>query len=88
MIQLIKEHVEHLEDLCQKSFVQRLELFGSATTNKCIPGKSDLDCIVSYKPEIQHTRLSVHLNLKKSLERLFKSNVDLISDTPMKNPYF
>ena len=88
MLQLIKEHADKLQELCQKSLVERLELFGSATTNEYILGKSDLDFIVTYKPEVQRTWLSIHLNLKESLEKLFKSNVDLISNIPMKNPYF
>ena len=88
MIHLIKEHADELQDLCRNSLVQRLELFGSATTNEYTPGKSDLDFIVTFKPEAQHTHLSLRHNFKESLEKLFKSNVDLISDSPIKNPYF
>ena len=88
MIQIIKEHADQLQDICQKSLVQRLELFGSATTKEYVPGKSDLDFIVTFKPEVRRRRLGQYLNLKESLEGLFKSNVDLISDIPIKNPYF
>ena len=88
MIQIIKEHADELQKLCQESRVLRLELFGSAATSEYMPDKSDLDFIVTFKPEVQRTWFGKYLNLKESLEKLFKSNVDLISDIPMKNPYF
>ena len=68
MIQLIKEHAEQLEDLCKKSLVRRLELFGSATTNEYTPGKSDLDFIVTFRSEAKRPWSGEHRELKESLE--------------------
>jgi predicted nucleotidyltransferase len=41
MVTEIDTHAKLLAKLCEQSYVQRLELFGSAASGKCDAAKSD-----------------------------------------------
>ena len=89
MISLIEQHRDELIDLCRRYQVQRLELFGSAATGEFDPGTSDLDFIVSFRPDADPDPwFSRFLELERTLARLFDRPVDLVIDQPFRNPYF
>jgi uncharacterized protein len=43
-------HRSELEELCRRHHVRRLELFGSAATERYCPAESDLDFLVEFGP--------------------------------------
>lgn len=50
MIPLVLERLDDLRELCQRFRVQRLDLFGSATSTDFDPATSDLDFLVEFEP--------------------------------------
>lgn len=87
--QLLSSHQKNLTALCQRYHVERLYLFGSATTDR-ITADSDLDMIVRFRsldlpPEEQG---QLYWDLLAALEQLLCREVDLLTDKKFSNPYF
>ncbi len=80
---------DKLAILCQRHHVDKLYLFGSATTER-FAQDSDLDLIVRFlsvnlPPE---DRGQLYWDLLTALEQLFDRKVDLLTDKKFDNPYF
>ena len=88
MIAEIETHAKLISTMCDKYFVQRLELFGSAATNQFDPAKSDFDFLVHFKPMPMTMRADTYFGLLFSLEDLFQRHIDLIEPDAIRNPYF
>jgi predicted nucleotidyltransferase len=87
MLPLIEAHRPELDRLCRTYGVQRLDLFGSATTGHFDPAASDLDFIVRFAD----TGLGYadrYLGLAESLEAIFQRKVDLLTERSVHNPIF
>lgn len=54
---------------CRAHGVQRLRLFGSATSDRFDPGHSDVDLLVDFAPGTPD-RFDAYFGLKEDLERL------------------
>ena len=80
-------HRTELPALCRQYGVDRLELFGSATTDAFAPQRSDLDFLVQFdaNPSKLFDR---YFGLKQSLETLYDREVDLVTAGSLQNPYF
>ena len=86
---ILTSQKEALAALCQEYWVERLYLFGSATTDRFGPD-SDLDMVVRFQalnlpPE---DRGQLYWDFLESLEQLLKRKVDLLTDKKFSNPYF
>ena len=89
MIELIENNHEVIEQLCSKHHVQRLELFGSALTDKQFDReKSDLDFLVEFLPLKPGEHANAYFGLLEDMQDLFKRDVDLVMTRAIKNPYF
>jgi uncharacterized protein len=88
VLPIIREHEEELADLCRAHQVRRLSLFGSAVTGNFREGSSDLDFLVTFKPQTPHESLWGFMALAEDLEWLFGTHVDLLEERPFRNPYF
>ena len=88
MIPEIVERAEELKRLCLVYGVQRLDLFGSASTGRYDAGRSDLDFLVEFQPEALRAYADAYFGLLEALERLFDRRVDLVVESAIKNPYF
>lgn len=88
MIELVKQHVQELESLCQKHHVARLELFGSAVTGNFDRQSSDLDFLIEFLPLSDGQYADAYFDLLFGLQDLFGRNVDLVTANSIKNPYF
>jgi predicted nucleotidyltransferase len=88
MLPLIEEHQGELFALCREFGIERLEIFGSASTGAFDPDRSDLDFIVTY-PEGYDLGpwMKRHFEFKDRLEQLFSRKVDLIEAGATRNPY-
>ncbi|MFM9958545.1 MAG: nucleotidyltransferase family protein [Phycisphaerales bacterium] len=83
--------IEALHALCQRFAVERLELFGSASTGAFDPSRSDLDFAV----EFQRTRragisgrFEQYFGFREALSALFQRPVDLVEPAAIRNPIF
>jgi uncharacterized protein len=83
---LIEQNIAAIVDLCSKHKVSRLFAFGSITSEK-FNKKSDIDLLVAFKGVELIEYADNYFNLKESLEKLFKREVDLLEDQAIKNPY-
>ncbi len=88
MIEQLRHHQGALENLCRTFSVRRLELFGSATTNRFDPNASDLDFLVEFEPESSMGPFHQFIDFQIALEELFGRSVDLVEDSAVRNPYF
>lgn len=88
MIPVVEERVDDLKRLCIRYGVQRLDLFGSASTGRYDSVDSDLDFVVEFRPEALLAYADAYFGLLESLERLFGKPVDLVVGSAIRNPYF
>ena len=88
MIQIVEERAEELRRLCLHYGVRRLDLFGSAATDRYDPGRSDLDFLVEFQPSVFDAYADTYFGLLEALEQLFGQPVDLVVESAIKNPYF
>ncbi len=88
MNRLIGEHREDVIRLCAKYRVRRLEIFGSALTNRFDPRTSDLDFLVEFLPLRPGEYADAYFGLLEALRELFGRNIDLVMISAVRNRYF
>lgn len=87
MNDVISNHLPALESLCAQFGVRRLELFGSGTTERFDPERSDLDFLVDFDRSVTSDVVDQYFGFHESLERLFNRKVDLLEVSQVQNPY-
>lgn len=75
-----------IDELCKQLGVARLDVFGSANTDKFGP-ESDVDVLVRFA-DTGSGLFNRYFDLKEALERLFGRKVDVVIEDAIKNPYF
>jgi hypothetical protein len=83
---LIEQNIDIIHDLCLKHKVRRLFVFGSVLTDR-FKKDSDIDMVVDFQEIDLYEYADNYFDLKDSLEKLFKRNVDLLEEKAIKNPY-
>lgn len=83
---LIEKNIEKIKMLCIKHKVNKLFVFGSILTNR-FKSNSDIDFIVDFKQVELFDYADNYFDLKESLEKIFKKNIDLLEDKAIHNPY-
>jgi len=78
--------MDNIRALCYKHRVARLFVFGSILTNN-FKKSSDIDLIVDFSDIDLYDYADNYFDLKSSLEKLLKRQVDLLEDKAIKNPY-
>ncbi len=86
--QLIKAKLEQITELCQRYHVSRLDLFGSATSDRFDPERSDVDFLVEFEEMPPGEISRSFLGLLVDLESVFGRSVDLVTTRSIENPYF
>ena len=76
-----------LADLCRRSGVKRLEVFGSAARGDFDPARSDIDFLVELSSDPAANPFDQYFALKDALETMFGRPVDLVSMGSIDNPY-
>ncbi len=74
--------------LCQRQGVERMSLFGSATTKHFSPETSDVDFIVKFFDSNKCGFADRYLNLAEELEHVLHRSVDLVTERSIRNPTF
>jgi len=77
---------EQINNLCRQYNVNRLFAFGSVLTDR-FNEKSDVDLIVDFDKQAVKDHFLNYFDFKYSLENVFKRDVDLIEEQPIRNSY-
>src|SRR6478672_9325168 len=77
-----------LRALCLRCHVRRVDLFGSAVTDRFDPSRSDVDILVEFADLPPRAYADAYFELKQGLEDLFERDVDLVTPPTLENPYF
>ncbi len=86
MIDLIKNKVKEIDDICRVHYVRSLHVFGSAVKGNFDSDKSDLDFVVEFNQEIDPMYYADNFfSLLDALKQLFQKDVDLLSYKALKN---
>ncbi|MDR9486835.1 nucleotidyltransferase domain-containing protein [Salibacter sp.] len=86
---IVEDQKQELSRLCQKYDVELMYLFGSATSIDDFKETSDIDILISFKPDISVEKYTDnYFDLHNELESLFGRKVDLITENSLSNPYF
>jgi len=83
----ISDHSEDIARLCETFRVRRLEVFGSAVTERFDPATSDVDFVVEFIDPTASTYANDYFGLKDALEDLFGRPVDLLTRVSIRNPF-
>jgi uncharacterized protein len=74
------------QELCHTHNVKYLYAFGSSLTNKFDKNTSDIDFLVEIEAEDPLERGEKLLSLWEKLEVFFGRNIDLLTESSLKNP--
>ncbi len=84
-MELIYQHIEDLNILCEKHKVKELYAFGSIISGP-FKSESDLDFLVEFDDIDLFDYFDNYMDLKEALENLFSIKVDLVEIQTLKNP--
>jgi predicted nucleotidyltransferase len=82
----LERYISEIRNLCQKSKVKNLYVFGSVLTDN-FTDKSDIDLIVDIESTDPLDYADNYFNLKFALEELLNRQIDLLENKAIKNPY-
>ena len=82
---LINRHIDELISLCNKHNVDKMYLFGSATTPN-FKDDSDIDFLVKFKTIDINDYFDNYLHFKENLIQLFGRDIDLLEEQALRNP--
>ncbi|MEN6454573.1 MAG: nucleotidyltransferase domain-containing protein [Prolixibacteraceae bacterium] len=87
MQKLLIDNMERINVLCRNHNVRSLFAFGSVVTDR-FTDKSDIDLLVSFNPMEHGEYADTYFRLAENFEKLFKRQVDLVTEKSLRNPYF
>lgn len=83
---LVVDH-EAIARSCRAHGVRRLQIFGSATSERFDVERSDVDFLVEFVPGSDDP-FEDYFGLKEDLEQIFDRDVDLVMVNALRNPLF
>ena len=83
---MTNQNKEIIKNLCETHNVEKLYLFGSATTTK-FNKESDIDFLVKFKSFDLKLYFINYIDLKNKLKNLLYREIDLVEEQTLKNPY-
>ena len=88
MLDVIRQNLDPIAEICRRHGVKRLELFGSAARDDFDPARSDVDFLVEFISNDWKQAADHWFGLIEDLQRLTGFRVDLVSAPDVWNPYF
>ena len=85
---LVATALPQIRSLCARQGVQRMSLFGSATTDRFSPETSDVDFLVRFLDDDTPDFADRYFNLMEELARTLHRPVDLVTEDSIRNPIF
>ena len=83
----LQTQLPHIRELCRKHQVARLDVFGSAVSQKFGP-ESDFDFLVFFHRDEETNAFHQYFDLKEGLEELLQRPVDLVCGNSIRNTVF
>lgn len=85
----IQQHFNSLSEIFRRHSIVRAYIFGSALKEK-FSNHSDIDFLIAFDENIKDPLIKGELwwNLHDTLRDLFDSEIDLVTESSLKNPYF
>lgn len=93
MVDIIKNNLKQISNLCRQHHVESLYLFGSAQRVNDFTDTSDIDLLVNFKSLPLNTKEEVFYKvenqeqLHENLESLVKRKIDLVREENIKNKF-
>jgi len=85
---LLLQHKADIDSLCRRSYVRRLEVFGSAARSEDFdPQRSDVDLLVEFDRTHVTPTLGTFFELRDQLARMIGRPVDLVMAGSIRNPF-
>lgn len=81
----IEKYRPEITDLCRRLGVSRLDVFGSATSER-FDAQSDVDVLVRFESGAGGL-FARYFDLKEGLEQIFGRAVDVVVEDGVRNPY-
>ncbi len=88
MRSLTESHHAGIAEICRRFRVERLDLFGSGTSDRFDPAASDLDFIVTFAERASPGYADRYLDFAEALEAVLQRRVDLLTERSIRNPIF
>lgn len=85
---VVEAHRAEIDELCRRYGVRRLEVFGSVTSARFDPKRSDVDFLVEFAERDDLRYADAYFGLAEALEALLGRSVDLVITSAVTNPYF
>ena len=85
---LIEEKRDAVGRLCREHHVLKIEVFGSALTDRFDAQSSDLDFVVSFGDLSPGESADAYFGLLEGLQELFHRHIALVVESAITNPYF
>lgn len=85
-MQELKDHIDQINQLCNKHGVRSLFAFGSVASDK-LTTESDIDLVVDIDSNDPIVYSDNYFALKFQLEDILNRKVDLLEDKAIKNPF-
>ncbi len=86
MMNLVEKNIDKVRDLCKMHRVGKLFVVGSVLNDQ-FKNDSDIDFLVDFHDVELYDYADNYFDLKFSLEKLFKRDIDLLEDKAIDNPY-
>jgi len=87
MLKIASDKKAAIATMCRHHHVRRLDIFGSAAREACLPAASDIDFLVEFENLPEGVYADNYFSLLESLERLFERPVDLVVADCLRNPF-
>ena len=88
MIKIISTNINRIKPLFKTHKIEKAYIFGSAVTGN-FNEKSDLDFLIKFQPGLKPLEKGeLWWNLHDSLRDFFNREIDIITESSLKNPYF
>jgi predicted nucleotidyltransferase len=88
MVDLITDNLPAIATLCEQHGVRKLEVFGSATSDRFDPETSDVDFVIEFADR-GPGYADRFFRFAEDIELLLGRSADFVfGNKPMKNPYF
>ena len=88
MLREIEQRRSEVQALCRRFGVRRLDLFGSAASDRDKVQARDLDFLVDFGDLPPKEYAEAYFGLREALEQLFSRPVDLVTGPSIRNPFF
>ena len=85
---IIRKKIPEIALIAERRRVRRLGVFGSATSDRFDPERSDIDFVVEFEPMAPVEHAEAYFGLIEDLTRLFCRKIDLVERSAIRNPIF